>query len=344
MKKNSKPKRLSRRAFVAGSAAAAGGAAIASTTGIRRARANLKKVNFITPFSYLAGFAPVLNAAAGGHFERNGLDVTVLGGKGSAMAVQQVLADRVQFARAATLSLVKAVGNEGAELTAIGTILQQSPFYVVSAKSAPINSAKDMPGKVIGVVARGSGTENVLDMILATAGVKMDAVQREVAGNGVSGYGLIQQDRIAAFIPSLGTVVRLREAGEDIVAWNTDKFVAMPGQIYLTSNAQIKNDPESCVQFLRGIKESTAELKSGDPGKLLDRMAGKFDILGIKDRDFTLKAMVAEWDLWTSESSPNLLQNDPKRWQGMIDAMHGAGLTELTDAKGLYTNAFYDKI
>jgi ABC-type nitrate/sulfonate/bicarbonate transport system substrate-binding protein len=197
---------------------------------------------------------------------------------------------------------------------------------------------------VIGVVARGSGTENVLDMMLATAGIKLDAVQREVAGNGVSGYGLIQQDRIAAYIPSLGTVVRLREAGEDIVAWNTDKFVAMPGQIYLTSNAQIKKDPETCVQFLRSIKESTADLKSGDPGKLLDRMAEKYDILGIKDREFTLKAMVAEWDLWTSADSPNLLQNDPKRWQGMIDAMHGAGLTELTDAKGLYTNAFYDKI
>ena len=75
MKKNSKSSRLSRRAFVAGSAAVAGGAAIASTTGIRRARADLKKINFITPFSYLAGFAPVLNAAAGGHFERNGLDL-----------------------------------------------------------------------------------------------------------------------------------------------------------------------------------------------------------------------------------------------------------------------------
>ena len=91
---------------------------------------------------------------------------------------------------------------------AIGTILQQSPFYVVSSKKNPINSPKDMVGKVIGVVARGSGSENTLDMMLASAGIKPDTVRREVAGNGVSGFGLIEQGRIAAYVPSLGTVIR----------------------------------------------------------------------------------------------------------------------------------------
>ena len=98
------------------------------------------------------------------------------------------------------------------------------------------------------------------------------------------------------------------------------------------------------MQFLRAVKESTVDLKSGSPPKLLDRMAKDFDILGIKDREFTLKAMLAEMELWTADSSPNVLQNDPKRWQSMRDAMAGAGLAKVGDAKDLYTNEFYDKI
>ncbi|MDP6059645.1 MAG: ABC transporter substrate-binding protein [Pirellulaceae bacterium] len=337
-------KQIDRRSFLTRSAAITGGAALTTSFAIRPSKAALKKVNFITPWSYLIGFAPVLNAHSGGHFKRHGLEVTILGGKGSGMAVRQVLTDRVQFARAASLAMVKAVGNEGAELVAIGTILQQSPFYVVSSKKDPINSAKDMVGKVIGVVARGSGSENTLDMILASAGIKPDMVRREVAGNGVGGFGLIEQGRIAAYVPSLGTVIRLRAASENVVAWNTDKFITMPGQIYLTSKQHIKRDPESCVQFLRAIKDSTTELKSGSPAKLRDRMAKDFDILGIKDLDFTLKAMLAEMELWTASSSPNILQNDPKRWEAMRAGMAGAGLTKLVDAKVLYTNKFYDKI
>ncbi len=344
MKNRTIRKRIDRRTFLTRSAAITGGAVLATSFAIRPSKAALKKVNFITPFSYLIGFAPVLNAHSGGHFKRHGLDVTILGGKGSGMAVRQVLTDRVQFARAASLAMVKAVANEGAELIAIGTILQQSPFYVVSSKENPINSPQDMVGKVMGVVARGSGSENTLDMMLASAGIKPDTVRREVAGNGVSGFGLIQQGRIAAYVPSLGTVIRLRNAGQDIVAWNTDKFITMPGQIYLTSKKHMKRDPESCVQFLRAVKDSTVELKSGSPPKLLDRMAKDFDILGIKDREFTLKAMLAEMQLWTADSSPNVLQNDPKRWQSMRDAMSGAGLAKVGDAKDLYTNEFYNKI
>jgi len=104
-------KRINRRTFLTRSAAVTGGAVLTTSFAIRPSKAALKKVNFITPWSYLIGFAPVLNAHSGGHFKRHGLEVTILGGKGSGMAVRQVLTDRVQFARAASLAMVKAVGN-----------------------------------------------------------------------------------------------------------------------------------------------------------------------------------------------------------------------------------------
>ena len=59
----------------------------------------LRQINFITPLNYLIGYAPTLNAQAGGHFAKEGLDVTILPGKGSAVAVQQVIAGRALYGR-----------------------------------------------------------------------------------------------------------------------------------------------------------------------------------------------------------------------------------------------------
>ncbi len=48
-------------------------------------------MTFITPFSYILAFVDILHAKGGGYFEREGLNVTIEQGRGSAMAVQQVL-------------------------------------------------------------------------------------------------------------------------------------------------------------------------------------------------------------------------------------------------------------
>ena len=69
--------RTTRRRFIVGSAAMAGIIAMPSALGQQ-----IRKISFITPFGYLIGFAPTLNAQAGGHFGREGLDLTVLPGKG----------------------------------------------------------------------------------------------------------------------------------------------------------------------------------------------------------------------------------------------------------------------
>src|SRR4026207_113608 len=75
---------------------------------LRVARATTASFNFITPLNYLIGYAPSLNAQAGGHFRKEGLDVTILPGKGSAVAVQQVIAGRALYGRAAPPALAKA--------------------------------------------------------------------------------------------------------------------------------------------------------------------------------------------------------------------------------------------
>lgn len=344
MPKAGKSNATSRRAFLVGAAAATGGLALAPSLAIRVANAQGKQINFITPFGYLIGFAPVLNAAAGGHFKEQGLEVTVLGGKGGAMAVQQTIAGRAQVGRTSSIDVVKAVGTQEAPLIAVATIMQSSVFSVVSPNSAPIRDPKDMVGKVIGVTSRGGGTENILDMMLAKHGIDPKSVQREAVGNAAGAYGLIAQGRIVAYMPSTGTVTRLREQGEDIHYWNTDQQAPMPGQIYMMHKDQLAKDPDTAVKFLRAVRKSVDEIMSTDARRIVDRLAESFEIIGIKDRAFTGIALKDEMKLVFTEGPENVLRNVPSRWESVTDLMAAVGLTKAVNAADLYTNEYVDKI
>src|SRR4051812_9538479 len=219
---------INRRDFIRGSAALVGG------TLVPAARAQqLRKINFITPFGFLIGYAPTLNAQAGGHFAKEGLDVTGLPGKGSAVAVQQVISGRALYGRGDPLAMAKAIG-QGAPIIAFATISHRSPIMIYSSPKKPIRNVQDMVGKVIGIGDYGSASDNILDMMLAMNGYKPDAVRREAIGNSPGGWGLIQQGRVDAHIVSVGTTTVLKEQGEDIVVWPTNDQLPMPGQAYFT--------------------------------------------------------------------------------------------------------------
>src|SRR6185295_16200651 len=133
-------------------------------------------------FGYLVAFAPDLVGKAGGYFEREGLDVTITGGRGPTQSVQQVLSGQALMSRTGATEIMKAIANDGAPVVVVATINQGSPFFVISKRTAPIRSPQDMLGKVIGVVSKGGGTENLLDAMLAEKGIEPAMVKREAVG------------------------------------------------------------------------------------------------------------------------------------------------------------------
>ena len=69
---------ISRRHLLAAGSAIVGAGMLPSAVRAQQ----LRQINFITPLNYLIGYAPSLNAQAGGHFKKEGLDVTILPGQG----------------------------------------------------------------------------------------------------------------------------------------------------------------------------------------------------------------------------------------------------------------------
>jgi NitT/TauT family transport system substrate-binding protein len=313
--------RSSRRRFLIAGATVVGAASMRSVF----AQQQLRKINFVTPFGILIGFAPTLNAQAGGHFAREGLELTVLPGKGSAVAVQQVIAGRAVYGRGDPLAVAKAVA-EGAPIVSFATALHRSPIVVYSAPGKPIRNARDMQGKVIGIAAKGSASDNIMDMMFATLGMPLDAARREAVGNSPGGWGLIQQGRIDAHIVSIGTTTTLQESGEKIYLWNTSDAVPMPGQAYFALRETVQKEPDLLLRILRAEKASMIEVKKGDGRVLVERMAKVWEIEEAKNIGFAVTAMRNEEPLWWHDDTSKLLKNDPATWKSMIDGMVKAGL------------------
>jgi ABC-type nitrate/sulfonate/bicarbonate transport system substrate-binding protein len=103
-------------------------------TGAARAQ-GLTNVTYLTPFGYLISFIETMYSDVGGIFEKHGLNVTIEGGRGSSMAVQQVTAGNALISRTGGTDLIKAYATDPS-IVAVGDIYQRDIFYVISAQDA----------------------------------------------------------------------------------------------------------------------------------------------------------------------------------------------------------------
>ena len=303
----------------------------------------LRQMTFVTPFGYLVAFAPDLVGKAGGYFEREGLDVTIAGGRGSAQSVQQVLSGQALMSRTGGADIMKAIANEGAPVVVVATINQGSPFFVISKQTAPVRSPQDMVGKVIGVISKGGGSENLLDAMLAERGIDPQTVKREAVGDSPGAFGLIEAGRLNAFIGAIGTLIGLQGIGAPIEHFSTDDFAPVPGQVYIAAREAVAKQPDMIVRYLRGVRLAVdAMLADEAMDKTLELLAN-FEIAALKDTAIAKADLKANKALWLSAGRGALLRNVPERWQRGRDLLAKVGAVKPGPASELYTNALVDQ-
>jgi ABC-type nitrate/sulfonate/bicarbonate transport system substrate-binding protein len=263
-------------------------------------------------------------------------------GRGSAMAVQQILGGNAHLSRTGSTDHIKAVIGQGAPLVSVGTIVQNSPFYVISHADKPIRSPADMKGKTIGILSQGGATDNLLDIMLRLANVGKDDVKKELAGNSPAGFALIERGRLDAYITSIGPVVALRDQGAKAVMWNTDEHAPTPGQCYIAARADLAKNGELIVRFLRAVRKSAEDMfADGDLSRTLQRLE-RFEIAEMRDRRSAAGILREDMKGWIAQGRENLLRHMPATWQKGVDLMASAGFVPQADARQLYTNEFID--
>ncbi len=330
---------LSRRELMAGAAGLAAGTAF-SKLALAQGK---EKVTILTPFTFLIGFAELLYPVSAGFYAEQGLDATVLPAAGSAAAVTQVLAGQAQFCRTGAIDLMTAAVARNAPLVAIATIAQASTIWMISPAKAPINSPADFKGKTIGIISKAGLAENLLDMMLAGAKIDPKSVPREAVGNAPGAYSLIEQGRIAGYLASTSTMLALKAAGTPIVAWNTDDFAKVPGQVLIASRETVEKRPELCQKFLNAVNMAVKELM--DPSKIEAAIAKMkpLEISDAKDPAAAKAALLAEETTW-SPGGVKPLTNVAERFAVCRDLMVAANLLPQGATDQVFTNQFVDKL
>jgi NitT/TauT family transport system substrate-binding protein len=328
-----------RRQMLGGSLAAA----VAAGLPLAEVRAAAPgRIKVITPQGLRLAFAELFVGVAGGHFKQAGVEVDIIGGASSPQAVQQVLSGQAIAGRTAGLTLLNAVAHGGA-MRSIATIAHGSPFYMISDAKRPIEKPADFAGTTVGLISPNGPSENTLDAMLLDAGVPKSAVQRQYTGDNPGAFALLQAGRVSAFMGAIDTLLRAKALHADVVAFNTGKYMPLPGQVYVATQANIDGEGEALAAFLRGMR-AAVEAMIADPAKTETlRLIKTFPIEGATDDALSLEILKANQDLWTSAGPDNVLRNVPENWTKGVDLALRAGFGAKVEPETLYTNALLPK-
>jgi ABC-type nitrate/sulfonate/bicarbonate transport system substrate-binding protein len=298
---------------------------------------------FMTPFTFSLAFAPVLYAKAAGYYEKEGLALNVIQGKGAALAAQMTIAGQAQASRTGGGNYIVSRVQNNAPLISIATIAQVSPFSIVSGEAHPLKTAADIKGKTIGMASLGGSMEATLNLMLRKHHVDPSSVNKVKAADAPGTYGLLQAGRLDGFIGSVSTVVKVLGAFPKARAVPIDDGV--PGQVYVALRDAVQKDPDSFVKFLRATHRSATEIiGTDDVTPIIEAIAKNFDVPGIKDLDEARPDLKQNAQLWAARGKDNVLRNVPEDWASGVQAMEDAGILKTkVDPTTLYTNAPLEK-
>ncbi len=245
---------LHRRAVLAGLAAIAIATA-ATATGAATLHAQTPgRMVFITPQGLRLAYAPVLVAQAGGHFHAQGIDVQIIGGASSPQAVQQVISGQALVGRTAGATLLS--GGGARRHAALDRHHRARLAVLHDQRAAQAGEhPRDLVGGTVGVISQNGPSENTLDAMLLSEGIDPKSVHAAVyrrqsgrlcAARGRAATSLHGRDR---HLPP----ARSRAIGGSSPS-TPGKYMPLPGQVYVATDAAIAQQGATLTAFLRGVQ------------------------------------------------------------------------------------------
>lgn len=303
----------------------------------------LDDMSYMTPFGFLMDYAETLYGAADGLFKKRGLNLKIEGGRGSVMGIQQLTAGNILVSRTGGTDLLKAYAKDPS-LVAIANVYPKDLFWVISHKDRPIPKIEDLAGKTVGIVSVGGATENLLDMMLAKAGIAKGEVKREAVGTAPAAFELVKAGRISGYISTHLTVHLLQQAGEPVDVWSIDKIAPSPGDLYVTTKKAVRERPETLVKFLLGVNDTLAAMIATSPKAIADTMATQFDLAEAKRPDRGIPALEFAMANFRYVHDTKM-RPDPATFDSAQDLLVKAGIIEPLKDKdyldmSIWTKAF----
>lgn len=134
------------------------------------------KVVFSTDWGYNGRHAYYFTALDKGYFKEEGLDVEILGGRGSGTVIKEVAAGTIKigFADAGTLAVARA--NENVPVKMVAVVYADSPHALIVLEDSGITGPKDLEGKTASDAA-GSSNYKLFPAYARAGGADPDKVE-----------------------------------------------------------------------------------------------------------------------------------------------------------------------
>lgn len=217
-----------------------------------------QNVSVRTDVFFSGATLPLIVAKQNGYFAKNGLNVTINPGKGSATTLQTVAngSDNIGYADAGVLIQLAA---KGASVEMIADMVQKSPLEVVTLAKSGITSPQQLKGLTGGYVD-GSAGEQLWPAFAAAVGlsptdvkfVHVDIPTRDsllVTGQTKFSFGLSNNTE-----PLIST-----KCDCQVQAFHySDYGINMLSSGIVTSPAYAKANPDTLRKFLTALSEATA--------------------------------------------------------------------------------------
>ncbi len=335
---------LTRRTVLGGSAAAlfaaGGGALLTSCAGDEDSAAG-DPLTFlaILPLTSLT-FAPELLADAGGYFADQRLDVSFQSTRGSAQAIQLVLAGTAPLTRIGQIEAVSHAANRGAPIMNVGTVIKGSTIRLVSSSADPLREPRDFVGKTIGIPSEGGSSETTLDLLLATSGIDIESVDRQVVGLGPGVFNLVEQGRIAGFMVSIDTAKILEWQNSGVVVLSPGDFIESGSQLYLVSEDGLAEHAEIVRRYLAAVRGAIDFMIADDGFNETLRILRQKYSFGTLDETTVATDSLSDYvRTWTADGPGSLLRTDPGHWRsGYLELVSAGRVEGGLDPDAWYTN------
>jgi len=285
-------------------------------------------------------FAPELLAISGGYFADHGLEVTMQPTRGSAPAIQSVIAGGAPLTRIEQIEGVIHLANREVPIRNVGTVIKESAIRFVSSTSAPIREPEDFTGKLIGIPSEGGSSDLTLDLVLSAAGIEPGSVERQVIGVGANNYDLVERGTIHTYAVSIDVANILARQRDTVVVFNPGDFITSGAQFYMVSEDGLEQHRDTVRRYLEAVG-AAIDFMIDDDGfdRTLETMRSRYSFATLEDTAIA-KASLAEYvRIWTAEGRDNILRTVSQSWQQGYDELVRSGLAEPgRDPAAWFTN------
>lgn len=271
-----------------------------------------------------------------GYYAKEGIDLEIISGSGSADSVKTLGTRAVEIALVDALVLVQA-REQQVPAQAVAAYYQRTPISIMSPKAKPIRTAQEMLGKKIGS-KKGSATSQGLTLFLEANGIKPEQIQMVDIGFGVQPLLVGQVDALMAF--TMNEPIEAETAGMPIHEIMIAEAGVRAYGLTVSANERFIRDRGDLVRgFLRASKLAMQDALK-DPQSAVAAVAKAVPEINTARE---LKVMAKTIPVWNSEDTRvnGYGWQTEAGWQQTVDTVTRLKLVEKgPSVKELFTVQF----